>query len=771
MKKNLLSLLMLITFSHLFSQSKAPTLTEQESEPCATGVPPQQWDNWFNSEVEKFKNKNHAGKAQMVNYTIPVVVHVIHWGEAAGTYPNISQAQIMSQINALNADFAGVGYNYTNCPAPFAPLISNTGIQFCMATADPNGSVMPEPGINRINAQSNGWTNPATLSNPTAIQNLFNNTIKPASIWDPTKYFNIWISAKSTDSGLLGYATFPAGTALTGIPAPNVGTNTTDGVWCFAKIFGQLNGTLYASYDKGKVLAHEVGHWLGLRHMWGDGNCLTDFCNDTPWHKAPTSSPNACPTFPYLVNECGTGQSPNGRMWMNYMDYTDDDCMYMFTPDQRTRMQTAMSQGTHRNLLGTHGLCTVPVTLTPGPPVASFAVIGSPCVGTAFSPSNVTTGGPAPSYTWSSMPPANFNPNVNAAAPGITFPTAGNYTITLVATNSLGTSSHTFAVMDVTTCPKQPVCLDTLKAIKNVDTLYTYTAPTNSMILGCQGSSFTGFFAGTNCYKDREFAQWFPGTTYSDTPLPQVNSLIVLFNKNGTKCTPTTSATQVYFKVYGGTDMNGPQSQLGQIGDSLGVIAAVTPTNQVKYVGKPTYVFTNTIVIPHIVNFAAPIIVPTTGFYAAVQTPYSSSVDSINIFTDKKYNTTNDSSAWLLTSTNNWKTLRFHRKSNLHLAILPQITCRPIVGIEEKAGILNSNVNIIPNPSSGKFSLVMTLDKSSEIRIRIINCIGKQLSDERLSNVYNNVLDIDMSNEPEGVYFIEVSNGYEKVTKKVILSK
>jgi len=758
------NLFFLLSFLSVYSFSQKQTEPEEQ---CGTPVPSQQYDEWFNKEVEKFKAGLQSGQKRMTNYTIPVVVHVIHFADPVGTYPNISQAQVASQINAMNADFAGAGYNYTNCPAAFAPLISNTGIQFCLAVTDPSNAAMVEPGINRIDAQANGWVNPNTLSSTNAIQNFINTIVKPATIWDPTKYFNVWISAKANDGGLLGYATFPSGTSLTGIPGGFTGTATSDGVWCYAKIFGQLNGTLYASYDKGKVMSHEAGHWLGLRHMWGDGNCLTDFCNDTPWHKSPTSG-GACKTFPYLVNECGTGQSPNGRMFMNYMDYSDDDCMYMFTPDQTTRMQTAMSQGSFRNLLGTHGLCSG-IPPVPGPAVAAFNFNGEPCFGAPVTLSNTSTGGPTPTFTWVCIPSASFNPGPFVASPAITFPGPGCYTLTLIATNSVATSNYSMAICPQNICPKPPVCIDTLTAIKNVDTLTTYGAPTNSFVLGCQ-SGFTGFLTGTNCYKDKEFAQWFPGNTYSDTPLPQVNSLIVLFDKRGTKATATTSATPIYFKIYGGTGTAGPGSLLGQFGDSLGAIEATTPTNQVLYCGNPNYIFTNTIVIPRVVDFVQPIILPTSGFFGAVETPYTSTVDTIKIFSNTKTNLTNDSSSWVLLYANNWRTMRYQRGAKIQLAILPQITCRPVVGLEERSNF-HSNITVMPNPSTGAFSIIFTLPKHEKINMRIYNYLGQELSSDNFENVSKNVFDVDLSSKPAGVYFIQISNGSEKVTKKIIISK
>ncbi len=744
-----------------FSQDNKQNPEEQ----CGTQVPSQEWDEWFNKEVEKYKKGLQAGRTQVTNYTIPMVVHVIHWGEAVGTYPNLSVAQVTSQLAVLNADMAGTGLNVGNVPPAFAGLVANTGIQFCLAVTNPTGGTMAQPGIDRVNAQTNGYTNPATLNNPTSISNLFDNTIKPGTIWDPTKYFNVWVSAKSADPGLLGYAKFPAGTGLTGIINTFTGTATNDGVWIYAKCLGNT-GTVYSpDYDKGRTLTHEVGHWLGLRHVWGDGNCLTDYCNDTPWAKQSNAM---CPVAPAYVNRCGAGLSPNGEMTMNFMDYVYQSCMYMFTPDQATRMQTTMSQGTFRNLLGTHGLCVVTQTSPPGPADASFTLVSQPCLNAVFSPSNTSTGGPTPTFTWTSAPSAAFNPGPFVASPAITFTAPGNYTLTLTASNSVATSSTSLVVVNVSVCPKPPSCLDSLYGIKNVDTLTTYIAPTNSFVSGCQ-SGFTGFLTGTNCYKDKEFAQFYPSTSYSDTPLPQVNSVRVLFDKRGTKATPSTSNTQIFCKIYGGTVGSGPASLSGQISDSLGKIAATTPTNQVFNCGTPTYIFPSAYVIPFVFNFAAPIVIPANGFFAAVQTPYFSPLDSIKLFSDTKTNLHNDSSAWALIYANNWRTLKYQRSAKIQLAIMPQITCRAVVGIAETS-LFKTNIAVMPNPSSGLFSLICTFPKQQKINVKIFNYIGQQLSSDNFENVQSNVFDIDLSSRPNGIYFLEISDGNEKLTKKIIVT-
>ncbi len=764
-KLNLLFLSCLLSFCS-FSQ----VLKQDPNEQCGTPVPPQQWDEWFNKEVVKYKEglKANAAKGKMTTYTIPIIVHIIHAGEAVGTYPNISQAQVNSQLTELNADFAGTANQYGNTtPAAFLPLIANTGIQFCLATTNPTGGILAQPGIDRINyTVVPTATNPATTNAINTITNNFNNIIKPATIWDPTKYFNVWISAKSADSGLLGYATFPGGTGLTGIINTFTGSATTDGCWVYAKCFG-TTGTLYTpDYDKGRTLAHEAGHWLGLRHMWGDGNCLTDYCNDTPWAKNPN---NACPSQPANVNLCGVGMSPNGEMTMDFMDYVYQSCMYMFTPDQAIRMQTAMSQGTYRNLLGTHGLCSIGPPPAPGPAVADFTLLSQPCVNGVFTPSNTSSGGPAPTFTWTSAPSASFNPSPFVASPAITFTAPGTYTLILTASNTVATSSATQIVINVSTCPKPPVCLDTLSQIKvsMADTLAAYISPTSSITSGCQ-SGWTGFLVGTNCYKDKEVAQFYPSGSYSDTPLPQVNSVRVLFDSIGTKYVGAGS-TQIICKLYGGTPGAGPGSMIGQYSVPISSICATTHTNRVYNCGDTGYVFPIKRIIPFVFNFAAPVIIPTSGFFASVQEPYFAPSDSIRIFSDTKTNLHNDSSAWMLVQANNWRTYKYQRNAKIQLAIIPQITCRPVVGIQEISGF-KANIEIMPNPSSGIFNLICTFPDQQKINVKLHNYIGQQISSTDFGNVQNNAFEIDLSSKADGVYFITISNGIEKVTKKLIIS-
>lgn len=747
-------------FLSLLNSFAQPNLDPAKGRTCGTPTPDKEWNEWFNKLVEQRKADIASGKVTAAPWVIPIIVHVIHNGQPVGTADNISQAQVQDQVNILNADFAGTGFNNANAPAIFAPLKADLQISFCLAVKDPTGGILPQPGIDRVDRNAHGWTNgPYTSAYVDA-------NIKPTTIWDPTRYCNVWVA--NLGGGLLGYATFPAGTSLSGITGG--GTSTTDGVVILNTAFGSVGTATAPPYNKGRTITHELGHWLGLRHMWGDGTCLTDFCNDTPPAQnsnfgCSTSCTGGCFTHPYKLGACPTNTT--GEMTMNFMDYTDDPCMYMFTLDQKTRAHTAMTQGTYRSLLGTHGLCSI-VTPSPGPASASFSIPGKPCVGQAFTPSN-TSNGSSPTFSWLATPNASIV-TTTSASPNITFTVAGTYTLQLLVTS--GTTSSTYSqILDVGKCP---VCLDTINYLKNTDTLTRYKAPTNSLILACQSASATGFLTGTNCYNDKEFAQFFPLSTYSDTPNPQVSNVIVLFDSTGTKSAGS-GTTQIFCKVYGGTMNNGPNSFIGQTAVNLSAIIATTPKpKNVTYCGNPNYTLTTTQIIPYKFTFGTPAIIPPSalGFFASVQTPYSSPLDSIRILSNTKYNSpAYDSSAWLLNITNNWRTIVNSRGTRVKLGIVPIVSCRPVAGVKENEASFTQNVTVIPNPNSGIFSLVFTLPKEENIAVKIYNSMGQLLSDSYMENIGNNVININLSDKAEGVYFVAITNGTTKIVKKVIVSR
>lgn len=336
MSKNLL--LFVSFFIMILQQNAISSEVQKENGWCATTAPNTQWESQIqriiqHQKLQKLEN-GRVGEEQ-TSYTIPVIVHIVYYQN--NTSQNIPASRVASQLETLNNDFAGIGLNSGSVPTPFAPLKANSNISFCLAKLDMNNNILAEPGIDRVSASSKGWPNPGTQG---WERDFMDNTIKKATIWDPNYYLNIWVvpAIKSTSGTLLGYATFPPLSGLDGLP-DGAGNPFNDGVVIRASYFGN-NGT-----SKGRTATHEVGHWLGLRHIWGDTNCGTDYVNDTPTH---VTSNGGCPTFPYNVNACGAGSSPDGEMFMNFMDYTTDNCMAMFTNGQSARFQAVMANAEFR---------------------------------------------------------------------------------------------------------------------------------------------------------------------------------------------------------------------------------------------------------------------------------------------------------------------------------------------------------------------------------------------------------------------------------------
>ena len=456
MKKTLQLSLMALCFSlSLTAQQNNPVVLPQNApqKRCGTELPPKEWDEYFNKEVEKFKQDIISGRRAAASYTIPVIVHVIPGGEAPGTFPNISAAQINSQLNVLNADLGGTGWNVGNLAATAFSAVgaANCQITFCAATKNPLGQTLAEPGIHRVRYQDSSWSNPFSFGSNASLKAYFDGTIKPKTIWDPQYYLNVWTSGISNQVSLLGYATFPAGAALAGLGP--VGSANTDGIWVYAGCYGNVGSLMLPTNNLGRTATHEIGHWLGLRHIGGDGDgfgngdcAATDYCNDTPPQKGgnlgcPNGQNWGAPAYPLHVNDCPPND-PNGDMFMNFMDYCDDGSLIMFTPDQKTRMQTAMATALYRQSLTASSAtqCTNPAS-TPTA-YANMPINVCNTVG-VISTTAYAIGNPIPTFFWTTTPSAGvtYSPSNLVANPSITFPSAGVYTVNCAATNSVGTGN------------------------------------------------------------------------------------------------------------------------------------------------------------------------------------------------------------------------------------------------------------------------------------------------------------------------------------------
>lgn len=309
----------------------------------------EEFESWIKKEIAAVKTRRMAapdGVAEII--TIPVVVHVIHNGDAVGSNENIADEQVLSQITVLNQDYRRMvdtpGYNEN-------PVGADVEIQFCLAKTDPNGN--PTTGIDRVNLGVASWNS----------ENSIENNLKLNTTWNSSEYFNIWVCNFGSDMGdILGYAQFPNAPAVPGVGGSSNGSASTDGVVIGYKFFGSrliyANGTYEFPYDRGRTTTHEIGHALGLFHISGDNQDCTpntidsdkDYCPDTP----------AIYEQNYLCNQVDScPNSPGQDMIENYMDYTPDRCMNVFTQDQKERVLAVMQSGARRASLRTSTVCEV----------------------------------------------------------------------------------------------------------------------------------------------------------------------------------------------------------------------------------------------------------------------------------------------------------------------------------------------------------------------------------------------------------------------------
>lgn len=252
--------------------------------------------------TEEYQKKPSAFRLVNGKIEIPVVVNVLY----RTTAENISLTQIQSQIDVLNQDYNATNSDYNLVPAVFSGVKTNVGISFV---------------LDQVIRKSTTKTSWGTRD---AMKKTSQGGLNPTS---PTTKLNMWVC--TIGGGILGYAQFPGG------------SSATDGVVIDSKYFG-LSGTANYPYNLGRTATHEVGHWMNLRHIWGDATCGSDLVADTPQHNAANYG---VPTYPHYSTCTGTPI----EMTMNYMDYTDDRGMYMFTAGQKARMDAIFATGGARN--------------------------------------------------------------------------------------------------------------------------------------------------------------------------------------------------------------------------------------------------------------------------------------------------------------------------------------------------------------------------------------------------------------------------------------
>lgn len=325
---------------HVFSQDRCATvyLQKLQDRPADADVRFEQWLKSKQRVTAQDVKETADIKRRQAAYTIPVVVHIIHNGE--GHVTNIPDEQVISQIRVLNEDFNRLNADASQTPSDFLNAAGALDIEFALARRTPDG--LPTNGINRVLGTKAKW------------KVTDNYELKSLSYWPAEDYLNIWVCDLES---YLGYAQFPTSSGLDGLE--NASTNRlTDGVVIVYDAFGSIedgNFSLDAKYNKGRTATHEIGHFLGLRHISGDdeGTCGNDgdYVSDTPDQASQTYN---CPSHPQ------TSCSQPAMMFQNFLDYTNDACMNIFTKGQVSRMQTVLENSPRRKTLITSSGATEP---------------------------------------------------------------------------------------------------------------------------------------------------------------------------------------------------------------------------------------------------------------------------------------------------------------------------------------------------------------------------------------------------------------------------
>jgi len=321
----------------------------------------------YKKSLAAWKKKRETSERSHVVVTIPVHIIIVHpTGQAVGTGDNLTMERIQSQIDVLNEDFPALNSDISNVPAMFDVGMSD--ISFCLATLDPDGN--PTNGVTRYATDLNYDEN-------------FMTTIMPETIWDNSLYLNIYVTSTIQD---LGFSPIPS----TQYTIPSMW----DAVTVLTTAFGGPGFATQLSYDLGRTTVHEIGHWLGLSHVWGPGTggCSEDDgMDDTPTQEEPTYF---CPDHPFP--SCGN----SAIFFMNFMDYVDDDCMIAFSEDQVDYMHFIIEE-VRPGLIGAH--LTKCENIPPPDPiiVTILSTTDESCAGVANGAVDITASGGTPLYSYS----------------------------------------------------------------------------------------------------------------------------------------------------------------------------------------------------------------------------------------------------------------------------------------------------------------------------------------------------------------------------------
>ena len=710
--------------------------------------------NQIEAHTRQFERLPNSEKVTGIVYNIPVVVHVVYNGAAQ----NISDAQIQSQIDVLNKDFRLLNPDNVNVPSIFAGLKSDVEINFCLAKQDPNGN--PTTGITRTaTTRTSFGTNDAVKSATTGGKDA----------WNSAKYLNMWCCA--IGGGILGYAQFPGGAAAT------------DGVVMDYQYFG-LSGSAAAPYNLGRTATHEVGHWLNLRHIWGDATCGSDLVTDTPTHNTANYG---CPAAGHKSTCTGTPV----EMTMNYMDYTDDACMYMFSAGQTTRMRALFATGGSRAGLvtatgcNTSTSCGLPSGLLASSITNTSANLGWTAVSGATSYSIQYR--PSTSTTFTTVTSATNSYSLT----GLTLGTA--YVFQVSATCASGSSAYS-AQATLTTTGGTITCgtpaTPTSSGVSSTGATINWVAVSgaSSYNIRYKTSAATTYTTTTSTTTSVAITGLTAGTTYVFNVQAVCSGTAGAFSSQGSFT--TSSGTSTYCASKG-------TSQADEWIDRVSLSNLTrTSTSDAGYIYSTTTTANVTAGTAYALGYSAGF---RSGYTATEYWRIYIDYNKNGVFTDAGETVVSRSSAsasnlsstitipttakngvtrmrvsmkWNSAQTSSCETFSYGEVEDYNINISGGVAREAADAVVVEEEIQANGLNIYPNPASDKITIRRNeIGWMNGASVLLVDMQGKVWMNEAISAEDSNreTLEMNTNNLPNGLYNMVIFSGNERVSKKIVI--
>ena len=684
--------------------------------------------NQYNQMIDQYIADRAISKTAVVTVTIPVVVHVVYQNATE----NISDAQAASQVQVLNDDFAKLNADAIKVTQPtFSTVASGAQIRFCLAQRDPLG-----------NATTGVVHYSTTVSTFGTNDNVKNSATGGATAWDVTKYVNIWVCDLGTS--LLGYGEFPTGSL-----------SNTWGLVLNYRYTGS-GGTAQAPFNLGRTGTHEFGHCFNLFHIWGDDGTAcsgSDQCADTP---NQAGEHYGCFTAGSIQTDACSPSSP-GVMWMNYMDYTDDACMYMFTAGQVARMEAVVNTAPWNVLASSNG-CT-PVSALD----ASISSIIAPVNGSSTCTNSVTPRVTLNNAGSTSITSATILYKMDALTTQTlnwtgTLASATSTVLTLNSYTGLSNGAHTFSA----TVLNPNGTADANSSNNTLTSTYTVSsAPAGAAL---------------------PFVERFDAVTFPPTGWTQISTNVAdatanwsrLANTTGIPVVPTTTACAKMNNFAGSIDISGQKDALRTPALSL-----ASANSSVRVVFDRSHRMYSTTDIDSLNIYIS---TDCGGTYTRLYTKGGTQLATVAGNLTTAYTPTANSQ-WVRDSVSLAAYvgqpsvyLKFESRSgwgnNLYLDNInvSNLTATGIETLEQSLPILD----IFPNPNAGIFSVnISNVNKDANVTINVLNAIGQVMSSPlNFKGSANGVHSVNLSHLSNGVYFVTIQTDSNKlVTKKIVINK